>query len=307
MSAPFNLVFGIDAEYTRQLRVLWTSLFAQHAPGSLLLHVLTPGLGHRQESALLRLAGTHQAPCHFHHVSFDRVRHLPVKPGFPSSVQFYRFFLHEFMPPGVTRVLYLDSDTLVLRNLAPLMEAPLGDKTVGAVEDLDRAASCARLGLPPEEGYFNSGVLLIDLATWQANAIPAKAQDYLVKHSNNPSLCRYPDQDALNVTLQRAWQPLPAEWNAYACYRWFQPAELSPRQQAAVLNPGIIHFIGPEKPWLPGYATPYQKQYRFFARQAGIRFPWSFSLTAHRNRRKQGQTLQHMHRLHQAAGLGNDF
>lgn len=307
MSPPYHVAFGINEEFADQLRVLWASLFAHHEKGALCLHVLHSGISPYQESHLRTLARKHQMECRFNLIPHSRVSAFPVKKNFPSSVQYHRLFIPEFMPSGINRVLYLDTDMLVCRDLTPLLEHELEGYTVGAVEDLDTQASCKRLGIPLARGYFNSGMLLMDLPAWNANSISSRVQDYLVSHRDEPAVIKYPDQDALNTVLQHSRKRLPLEWNTFACYPWFQPNELSPAQQAAVLNPGIIHFIGPEKPWLPSYATPYQNDYQHYARLAGVKFPRSFSPRAFWLRRKQAKQRELMRGRYQEAGLRNDF
>jgi len=307
MSSPFHIAFAIDAGYSRQLRVLVASLLTCNKKEDLCLHVLHAKLSPRQETDLRLFTEKHQVTCRFHYIAQTRVKDLPVKMDYLSSVQYYRLFIPEFIPAHVSRVLYLDTDTMVCRNLAPLFNEDLHGCTVGAVEDLDVQASCERLGIPRSKGYFNSGVLLMDLPLWAQHNITAHVQKYLITHRNHSSKCKYPDQDALNTVLQETRHSLPLAWNAYACYRWFPPHELSPAQRAAITDPGIIHFTGPEKPWLANYSPPYRKQYQHYAQLAGIRFPFTFSLNAFRDRRRQEQRLRSMRKLHLAAGLRDHF
>lgn len=307
MSALFHLFFAIDSGYHLQLQVLWTSLFMHHEKGSLSFHVLHSGLSPQQEQRLRSLAEDHQVGCHLHVIPASWIRNLPVNELFPSPVQFFRFFISEYLPADATRVLYLDTDTIACRSLTPLMGADLQGCIVGAVEDLDAQASCERLGIPRTARYFNSGVLLIDPRLWSQYDIPAQGMAYLNAHRHDPSKRKYPDQDALNMVLQHAWCPLASQWNVFACNRWFQPEELSSAQRSAILHPGIIHYTGPEKPWLPQFAPPYRKLYRNYARRAGVHFPFCFSLNIHRRRWQQERHLQSMRKLHKAAGLLDDF
>jgi lipopolysaccharide biosynthesis glycosyltransferase len=307
MTEPFHIAFGINEAFSDQLRVLCASLFAHHEKGSLCLHILHAGLSPYQEAHLKAQAQAHQSSCHFHYIPHSRVKELPVKKNFPSSVQYHRLFISEFIPAGISKVLYLDTDIIVCRSLAPLMNEDLNGCIVGAIEDLDVKDSLKRLTLPPDSGYFNSGVLLIDLPLWISNNVPARVKSFLCGDRDRSIIIKYPDQDALNTVLNGTRHAIPLPWNTYACYRWFQPHELSPAQQAAIQNPGLIHFIGPEKPWLPNFASPYQKQYLSYAHLAGVKFPVSFSLKAFWQRRQQYKRLQTMRKRHHSAGLLDDF
>ena len=69
-----------------------------------------------------------------------------------SSAAYARYFIPQFV--AEERVLYLDSDLVVNRDLQPLFDIPLEGKLVAAVGDAG--------------GYgFNSGVLLIDNRAWK--------------------------------------------------------------------------------------------------------------------------------------------
>jgi len=307
MSNPLHLAFAINSDYIRQLRVLWASLFEHHKKGSLHFHILYTGLSLRQQYQLRAIASRHHVPCDFHDIPHDWIKNLPVKEHIRFSPQYHRLFLAEFIPPEITRVLYLDSDTMVCRNLTDLVTADLHGSTVGAVEDLDVKDSCERLGIPLASGYFNSGVLVIDMRLWVEQHVSSRVIEYLTTHRHDPARWKYPDQDALNTVLWQTRHPLPANWNMFACYRWFQPVELSQEQRSAILAPGIVHFTGPEKPWLSGFSVPYKTQYRRLIKLAGVHFPFTFSLKAIRNGRRQERILESMRRIHLAAGLGDDF
>lgn len=307
MNPPFHVFVAIDEGYSRQLRVLWASLFAQHAAGSLCLHVLHSGLAAEREAELNDWAKQQGHASHFHCIPPARTLSLPVNESFPSPVQFHRLFIDEYVPADVSRVLYLDADTLVCRDLTPLMEFDLRGCAVGGVEDLDAAAACQRLGLEPAGGYFNSGVLLIDPRAWRAMDVPGRVREYLAAHRDNPAYWQYPDQDSLNVALAGNWTPLPLEWNLFVWLRMFPPVQLSPARCIALRDPGILHFTGSEKPWLARSVPPYQQRYLRMAKQAGVRFPGFCSPMAWWVRRRQKQKVVVQRRRHNTAGLGEDF
>lgn len=307
MSPPYHIAFTLTAGYIPQLQVLWASLFEHHAPGSLHLHLLHQDITPGQQSRLTQVAATRQIPCSFHAIPLTRTHGLPVNAAYPSPVQFLRFFLHEALPSSIDRVLYIDIDTLVCRSLIPLFKTDLRGCAVAAVEDLDTQASCKRLRIPVSHGYFNSGVMLMQLPTWRQHNITPRLEQHAVHRREDPAFWHYPDQDSLNVVLHDDRLPLPPEWNLYACTRWFQPRELSPARQAALAKPGILHFTGLEKPWLLEKPPPYGSLYDRYASQAGIRFPRPFLKRFTREYRNWQQRLETMRAIHKAAGLGADF
>lgn len=169
-----------------------------------------------------------------------RVRDL-MRSRIVSHATYARLFVDEILPPDADRCIYLDSDLIVARDVTELWEAPLGDRTVGAVENLtagEQLEHQQRLGLR-EPRYFNAGVLLIDVHRWRQRAVKRRALEAARRVGDRLILH---DQDALNCALDGDWADLPSHWNSAAV------AALSP--DAAV----VFHFMGAPKPWDLDYA-----------------------------------------------------
>jgi lipopolysaccharide biosynthesis glycosyltransferase len=159
-----------------------------------------------------------------------------------------RLLIGGLLPTHVTRLIYLDSDLLVCRDLRELWRTDLGGRVLGAVPNsLDPAADVSafdRLGVAGKR-YFNSGVLLIDLMAWRTEEVGERALafaralgDRLILH----------DQDALNAVLVDRWVELPGYWNHWA-------------SRDASVEAAVIHFTMPPKPWDADYSGPFRAEY----------------------------------------------
>lgn len=183
------------------------------------------------------------AQIHWIPVDVAAFRGFSTAPGI-SAMTFARFLIPHAVPERVTRVLYLDSDILVLGDIAALWSQDLGDAVVGAVIDgIDakvKMNSALVAAVPRVAHYFNAGVLLIDLARWKAERISERALDYLQRVPDSP----FSDQDALNVACDGLWTALDPRWNFQAHLR-VRIADLTPGKR-----PAIVHFITNLKPWL---------------------------------------------------------
>jgi lipopolysaccharide biosynthesis glycosyltransferase len=162
-----------------------------------------------------------------------------------SRMTFARLLIPAVMPEGLSRVLYLDADIVVLHDLSPLWEIDLEGCPVGAVADpldaLMKATPAGFQNVPRVRSYFNAGVLVIDLPRWREEQISENALRYLQRFPST----RYSDQDALNAALDGHWKELDAKWN-YQDHLSRRIQDLPPAQQ-----PAVVHFITALKPWKP--------------------------------------------------------
>jgi lipopolysaccharide biosynthesis glycosyltransferase len=176
-----------------------------------------------------------------------------------------RLWVEEFFAENVDRVLYLDADIVVTGSIAGLWRTDLEGNLVGAVDIPGAQAGVVRLGLA-ENGYFNSGVLLIDLKEWRR----ARVLDALISYiSAHPEQMVYtPDQDALNACLYDRKKRLDPKWNAV--WTFFQETDPVPLPRAELetvrRQACIIHFNNSPKPWSYFCAHPRKAEYKKYLR-----------------------------------------
>ena len=158
---------------------------------------------------------------------------------------YHRLALPVAMEKDYDRILYLDADIFIHGgDFITLFDVPLGGHAVGAVRDSyqwmkpDRQMpDFANIGLPQAK-YFNSGVILMDVAAYVAQDIFGQCVTY--GRANNDKL-RQHDQELINCVLHGNWAELSPIWN------WQQPIRSAYYE---VMQPiAITHFIGPHKPW----------------------------------------------------------
>ncbi len=161
---------------------------------------------------------------------------------------FYKIAAAEVVPESVETVLYLDGDTVAVDSIARLLATPLGGHVFGGVpERQPRAARrLARLGLPAETPYLNSGVLLMDMTRWREAAMWQRCVAF-VRENRNRLTC--PEQEFLTTAFRGQWQPLAPRYN------FMQQYVTEALQGADVGPPVIVHFTV-EKPWQYGATTP---------------------------------------------------
>jgi lipopolysaccharide biosynthesis glycosyltransferase len=142
---------------------------------------------------------------------------LPELPKRWPLVVNYRLLMPELLPDA-ERAIYLDSDTLVLGDLWELWCHDLSGKHVGMARTPGVSSVAGhfgmkhyeKYGLDPTTPYFNSGVLLADLARLRADESAKKLMSFLEHFQEIVAL---PDMDALNVVLRDKISELDPSWN----------------------------------------------------------------------------------------------
>ena len=187
------------------------------------------------------------------------IRALGLPPYRGANAANARLFFTHFLPSDVTRLLYLDCDTLVRASLEPLFTFCMKGAAVAAVPDALSVHYKRMLGFSAQECYFNSGVLLFDVMAWKQQ----KVAERIEKHATTVrSAYCFPDQDLLNTALRGMIAPLPMCYNAQPHHRVF-----SDKDFAAVYPP---HNHNTEAEWQAARKTPViLHTYRFLGA-----FPW---------------------------------
>ena len=276
-----RILYASDENYVRHAAVSMLSLMeANKDSDEIDIHLLSMGITPESAGALRELVTTRGRSLTIHELgdirrwfdfSFD-------SRGFaPSALA--RLFLAHFLPEDDEKVLYLDCDTVVLRDLSFLFETDLGDAYLGmAVEPTVSRKRREELGLPERQPYFNSGVLLFNMPLWRAENAEAQVLDYYRSKGGN---LMAPDQDALNGAFPTRIKPLPPSCNfgsVQIYYPWkVQKKICTPaafcgeaEYQATAFPPAVVHFLGEERPWRAGNRHPYTPVYEQYLRQT----PW---------------------------------
>lgn len=173
------------------------------------------------------------------------------------------------------RLIYLDGDVLVRRDIDALFQADLAGKAFGAVIDtvIERNLLMVKMrlksakrwdptgrfadGRPMDMSrYINSGVMVMDLD--RAAADPGAGQLFDIQTaqdfaSENTTL--FADQDWINHVGRDHIHLLGPEWNAIwgnARARFPLPRARRRALAQSQTDPAIVHYAGGQKPWLPG-------------------------------------------------------
>lgn len=125
-----------------------------------------------------------------------------------SRATYARLILPNILEARHERVVYLDADIIVKKDLSYLFKVDLGDSYLAAVS-APNAFMNRGLQRPEDMHYFSAGVLVVDIQRWKDNNFTQKSLD-LLSSNKFPFL----DQDALNVMIGDRFLRLEEKWNA---------------------------------------------------------------------------------------------
>lgn len=109
--------------------------------------------------------------------------------GHATVATYFRLLLPSLLPASVKRVIFIDSDAIVMDRLSELWHLPLDGKALAAVPD--HWISCRDHGYVHGK-YFNAGIMLIDLEVWRKKDILGLGRVFA---KANPHRLRNWDQD----------------------------------------------------------------------------------------------------------------
>ena len=208
---------------------------------SLRIHVIDTGISDASWKRLSHAVARHPAPPKLLRKIFPRERldGLDI-PGTISPLVYARLFLPELL--DCDRVLYLDSDLLVFRNVLELENIDLSDHACAAVINEDAGTldfdlskqEYTELNLDPKSNYYNAGLLYMNLDYWRSHDFTSKCLDFLKNHQ-----FRLADQSALNAVMNEKILPIDRQWNRHASHL----------STADIVSPhSVIHYTL-DKPW----------------------------------------------------------
>ena len=183
-------------------------------------------------------------------------------------------FVPDLLPDATGNVVHLDIDMLLNDDISALFELNLDDDLIAAVAEYNRGGGEVESKiwsdgiLPPEaERYFNTGTLVFNIEKCRKERTAQRIIDWYREHY---TIADRIEQDAWNALFWQRTKLLPLRWNFHdRLVKIFAKRDVrekywlgNPPKECleAALNPAILHFWGPKKPWLKCH-RPYRKLY----------------------------------------------
>ncbi|KAL5983631.1 putative galacturonosyltransferase-like 7 [Asimina triloba] len=253
-----HIALTLDVEYLRgSIAAVHSVLQHSLCPESIFFHFLAA------DGGLEPLVAATFPGLRFRVYRFDpeRVRPLissSVRQALEQPLNYARNYLAEMLEPCVRRVVYLDSDLIVVDDVAKLWSTSLGRRTVGAPEYCHANFTkyfTERFWKEPRlagafDGrrpcYFNTGVMVIDLALWRRLGYTRKIERWM-EIQRNGRIYELGSLPPFLLVFAGHVAPIEHRWNQHGL------GGDNVRGSCRDLHPGpvsLLHWSGSGKPWL---------------------------------------------------------
>lgn len=261
-----DVTCSTDDKYLQHCAAMLCSLFENNQEHDITVHLLHHGLSQEGMNFLSSLAKRYGNSVRFYDVDITQFKNVSIsgKPNL-SKTCYFRILLSSLVSDQVEKILYLDCDVIVLKDVSTLFQLDLENYGVAAVEDVMPGFDYHRniIGIDLKQAGFCSGVLMINLKYWREHDCEKHMLDFGNRMGHKLWM---EDQDILNHEFRKHWFKLP--------YKYMKTpmsiASLDSQQRWADLeeyafDPVIIHYAAHVKPWLD-ISIPDDKYYWKYVR-----------------------------------------
>ena len=244
-----------DENYIMPTAVTITSIKANHKKeGVLIFHIITDHLSEESQSKLKDLEDVcTNIVIHQLDAEYERGVNSSYKSNLSATAISQAKFDLDVIIPNQEKILYLDSDLIVLFDVEDLYSIDIDGFYCAAVPNLYDERHCKKLGVSQAE-YFNTGVLLLNTSLIKKDTVSSKLHEYKDTGYN-----AFMDQDAFNVVFKNRVKYLSFEYNLRIDSLLFQNFKIDfvdyyhlPEDYTsgdAIKNAKIIHYCTKYKPW----------------------------------------------------------
>ena len=179
-------------------------------------------------------------------------KNLKTNKDFSEAI-YFRINLPRILPEAIEKVLYLDSDIVANGDIGELYDMSVN--FIRAVRDPETILQDyydLLFKAKNKRGYFNAGVMLLNLKKLREIHASRLMMEYLEKNSHSIIMC---DQTALNLFFYDKYESMSPKYNFIQCISSLRNIEqrVYDREdyQEAKERPISVHYTGRKyKPWL---------------------------------------------------------
>ncbi len=197
-------------------------------------HIFTDGCSHENMEKIERLAKQYCCRCILYVLNMEPFADFHIKVERFSRITYARLYMPKVLKKYTHKYIYLDADTMCTASLQPLWSLNLSSP-MGAVSEREEAIDYRAGYLKLKNGkYFNDGVMMVDISSWEAQGITELCFSY---QGEPRERFLGQSQDVLNLVFDGQNDFLPSKYNVYDGGEFDRGGSV------------IVHWTGRRKPW----------------------------------------------------------
>ena len=259
-----NIAFSINDSYVKPLNTVVYSILENNPRDNFDIYILCNSLTNKNKRSIHKITELKNnvkikiIEISKHKELFNDIR-LTI--DYISIETYYRYILADVLP-NIDKILYLDADILVGKNISSLFNIDIDDYYIAAVKDdyithlevknnrNKKTKYLKTIEFSDNDLYINAGVLLMNLNRMRSDNKIKELFDNTAKWGEKIA---FQDQDIINITFKGDIKEIGNEFN----YTDIAKRDEGKQPEEIV----IIHYNGKHKPWNGGPATDYQTVY----------------------------------------------
>ena len=269
-----DIVCSIDNNYVQYCSVMLVSFFENNPLKERhTVHLLTEGLAEDNKCIFENIVNSYDGSFCYYLVDSQLLTSFSIREEDHYTLAvYYRLLMAKLLPENLDKVLYLDCDIIINDSISELWNVSLDGYALAAVEELGCSLPDVyeRLGYDMKYGYFNAGVLLVNLRYWREHNLTQLFSDFVPR---NIARIKSYDQDVLNTLLYDKCLHISCKWNVEeAFYHYSVMKRLKHKRElrSVLRHPKILHYTWKPKPWESLCKHPFRINYFIYAQKIGV-------------------------------------
>lgn len=261
-----NILATVDSNYLYPLKIMLKSLFMNNPKEPFSIYLVHSSISAQQLESLETFIASEGHEFHPIQIDEELFSEAPTLLHYTKTM-YYRLLAHKFLPQTIDRILYLDPDILVINPIRELYELDLEGYLYAAADHRTMPiVEINKIRFNPFdlEAYYNSGVLLMNLAL-QREVIDEKDIFNFVKKYHSKLIM--PDQDIMNALYSKKIKGIDEVKYNYDArfYNIYKLKSNGKVDMDYVMNHTVIlHFCGKKKPWRKNYSGKFYSLYKHY-------------------------------------------
>lgn len=269
-TSPVNILVTLNSNYLYPLKVMLKSLFFNNPGNIFAIYLIHTDIKEAELADIQQFIADNGQTLNVIKIADDYFDKAPTV-FYYTKEMYYRLLAFKLLPEELDRILYLDPDILVLNPVNGLYDLDMQDNFFAAAyHDIPavKKVNKLRLNLYDIDEYYNSGVLLMNLALQRQNIDEHMIFEFVEK---NHAKLIMPDQDVLNALFAKKIYPLDEKLYNYDA-RYFRYYKISSNgfcnMNYVIRNTIFLHFCGKRKPWKQDYSGKFEALYKHYEKWA---------------------------------------